>query len=231
MINVKIDMTGWKMWEHGVENSHWTILGRAENSKGGKVRWICQCDCEDKTIQTVQANHIRDGKSLQCQKCAHKITGSHNSTHRETDSRLYNIWSSMKGRCNNPNDQAYERYGQRGISVCFDWNNSYENFRDWALSHGYKNTLSIDRIDNNGNYCPENCKWATEVEQANNRSNNRYITYNNQTHTLTEWEKITGLKRGVIAKRIDKHGWSIEKALTTPSKQHKINEENKNEVF
>lgn len=215
-----IDMTGWKMWEHGVPRSHWTVITRAENSSTGKVRWVCECDCNERNVQIVQANHLREGSSLQCSKCAHKITGESNSTHRETESRLYYIWCSMKSRCNRPTDDAYERYGGRGISVCTEWMNSFESFRNWSLDNGYQEDLSIERVNNDGNYCPENCRWATAIEQANNRRSNRILTYNNETHTLAEWSRLTGLDRHVITDRIDKFNWSIEKALATPVKRN-----------
>jgi len=95
----------------------------------------------------------------------------------------------MKKRCNNESDSRYDRYGGRGIRICDEWYD-FETFKDWALSHGYESGLSIDRVDNNGNYCPENCRWADRIVQANNKSNNRLITYNGITHTVAEWSRI-----------------------------------------
>ena len=97
--------------------------------------------------------------------------------------RLYSIWSGLKGRCNNPNDPRYDRYGGRGISVCEEWNTSFQSFYDWAISNGYSEDLTIDRIDNDGNYEPTNCKWSTSKEQCNNRSSNINIKIGNTTKT------------------------------------------------
>jgi hypothetical protein len=104
--------------------------------------------------------------------------------------RLYNIWVGLKGRCNNPNDARYDRYGGRGISVCEEWNTSFQSFYDWAISNGYSEDLTIDRIDNDGNYEPSNCKWSTNKEQCNNRVTNINIKIGNTTKTLTEWCEI-----------------------------------------
>ena len=129
--------------------------------------------------------------------------------HGERYSRLYAIWCHMKARCCNSNNHAYNLYGGRGITICDEWKNNYSAFKDWAINNGYKDNLTIDRIDVNGNYEPKNCKWATRKEQANNTRTNRYITYNNETHTLAEWSDITGIQRDVIKSRIEK-GWNLD---------------------
>jgi len=116
-------------------------------------------------------------------------------------------------RCHNPNSTAYAHYGGRGISVCEEWR-EYLPFAEWAKSNGYHEGLTIDRIDANGDYCPENCRWATFKEQANNKTNNRYITYLGETKTMSQWSEIVGVDPGTIAFRLD-NGWSVEKALTT----------------
>lgn len=211
-----IDMTGWKMWEHGVPDSHWTVLERAENEPGKHTKWRCQCDCLEKTEQVIDGCSLRNGTSKQCIKCGHKITGQYNSTHHETDTRLYRIWCGMKQRCNNPNHKRYKDYGGRGITICSEWDNSYEIFREWAMDNGYNDDLTIDRKDNDGNYEPQNCRFVDMKFQSNNRRNNRLITFNDTTHTLMEWSDILGLDRHIIESRMDKLGWSIERALTTP---------------
>lgn len=180
-------------------------------------------------------------------------------------SRLYNIWRNMIRRCENPETNRYERYGGRGIAVCEEWHD-YKKFKAWSIDNGYKEGLSIERVDYNGNYEPTNCKYVTYVEQANNRSNNRietyqgvtdtvanlcrkfgknhelvngrlkkgwtierafdspkgyseiqhhYITYNGETHDISEWANIVGFKKNTLSWRLS-HGWSVEKALTTP---------------
>lgn len=129
--------------------------------------------------------------------------------------RLYNIWSHMCERCNNPNFIHFRQYGGRGISVCSEWLESYESFKKWALANGYQDGLTLDRIDNNGDYTPSNCRWATPKEQANNRRTNRMLTYNGEIHNIEGWCYITGLPRHIVDGRL-RRGWSVEKTLSTP---------------
>lgn len=143
-------------------------------------------------------------------------------THGESDTRLYNIWEKIKGRCFNDTDAAYSRYGGRGITMCDEWNgeNGYINFRAWALSNGYKRHLSIDRINNDGNYEPSNCRWADRFTQANNKRNNTIIICDGKSLTLAEWSRETGIKSHTIHARL-KAGWSAEKALYTKAREQK----------
>lgn len=143
---------------------------------------------------------------------------------RDTRKRIYRSWSNMKNRCYNIKDKKYNRYGGRGIKVCDAWSD-FEVFLDWALMNGYQDKLVLKRINIDKSYCPENCCWVTKSELSNNKSTNRFITFNGETHTLQEWSRITGLDRRVISKRIDKYGWSVEDALTKPVKQQKTKEE------
>lgn len=133
-----------------------------------------------------------------------------NYHHGGRKSRLYDIWRHMKSRCYNPNDQKYHRYGQRGITVCLEWL-EFPKFREWAESNGYRDDLTIDRIDNDGNYEPGNCRWATAEQQANNRATRvdaRLITWNGETHSLMEWSKITGIKYKTLSERY-RRGWNV----------------------
>ena len=131
-----------------------------------------------------------------------------------TKNRLYRIWANKKSRCYNPKASRYEHYGGKGITVCTEWRDNFQAFHDWAISHGYRDDLSIDRIDVNGNYEPGNCRWATAKKQSNNLSVNRKITFNKVTKTLSEWAAITGIDRRTIAARLDLQGWTVEQALT-----------------
>ena len=118
--------------------------------------------------------------------------------------RIHSIWLNMKARCNNPNRPKYPRYGGRGIKICNEWLESYENFRDWAMANGYRDDLSIDRIDVNGNYEPNNCRWTDMKTQQRNRRNNHLVTFNNETKCITEWAEILGCTTSKIEKEVKK---------------------------
>jgi hypothetical protein len=119
----------------------------------------------------------------------------------------------MMTRCNNPNSERYYRYGGRGIQVCGEWMHNFPAFRDWALSHGYEEGLTIDRVDLDGNYCPDNCRWIPAAEQMKNTSASRYLSFNGETLILADWARRVGLTAETISRRI-KRGWSVERALT-----------------
>ena len=125
---------------------------------------------------------------------------------------LYFVWQGIMARCTNPNNPAFKRYGGRGIKVCNDWA-KYENFEKDMFST-YQKGLQIERINNNGNYCPENCRWATPQEQSNNRRDNHLISYKGISMTIPRWADKIGIKRSTLGMRIYKYGWSVEKALT-----------------
>lgn len=133
--------------------------------------------------------------------------------HGMSHSRLHHIWNSMKQRCENPKAISYKYYGAKGVSVCEEWQ-EFKPFCEWAMANGYRDDLTIDRINNDGNYCPENCRWATNKEQQNRTSYNRQYTYNGETLNITQWAEKAGISRNMLYKRLSR-GWSIEKALTT----------------
>lgn len=138
--------------------------------------------------------------------------GNHNHLkHCRKPFRLYAIWKTMRQRCNNPKCNTYNKYGARGISVCKEWDD-FAVFRDWALAHGYNKDLTIDRIDNNGNYSPDNCRWATVEEQSYNKRTTIRIQYMGDEYTLNELERISNVSRRLIDSRL-RRGWSVEKAL------------------
>ena len=128
-------------------------------------------------------------------------------------SRLYNIWLNMKQRCSNPKASHYEYYGGKGISVCDEWKISFSAFREWATKNNYSNELTLDRIDSNSDYSPNNCRWVTHLAQMSNTSRNRMITYKGETHSLAEWSRLTGIPYGTIKNRITRYGWSVERSL------------------
>lgn len=148
-------------------------------------------------------------------------------THGLTGTRVYKTWESMKARCYNPNDGKYKNYGERGIRVCDEWlgKDGAKHFAKWAYANGFNENKrqteqSLDRIDVNGNYCPENCRFVDAITQSNNKTDNFLIEFNGETDTLANWSKRTGIKQGTIAWRL-KRGWSVERALTATIKQTK----------
>jgi hypothetical protein len=124
----------------------------------------------------------------------------------------------MRHRCQPGDDATHKNHGNRGISVCEEWGD-FAAFRDWAVANGYRDDLTLDRVDNDGDYCPKNCRWATREEQNNNTSRNRFVSYNGELHTVAEWSRIVGVPYHTLLYRIIRHNWSVEKALTTPVKE------------
>ena len=143
--------------------------------------------------------------------------------HGGKHTKLYEIWCSMKQRCNNKNAWAYKYYGAKGVSVCKEWNDSYTSFRDWSVENGYLQGLTIDRIDTNGDYSPQNCRWVTRKVQANNQTNTTRIEYLGVTKTLHQWADELGIHPNTLYHRIYKMGWSVERALTTIVKERSEN--------
>ena len=183
----------------------WTV-----KSYAGQGYWKCVCDCG--TVRSVSGSTLRLGKSTGCLKC--KSGG--NRKHGERYSRLYAIWSHMKARCQNPTNERFSDYGERGISVCAEWQ-TFEGFRDWALANGYSKTLTIDRFpDRNGGYEPANCRWATNKQQNRNRRDNKPIEFEGETALISEFAERFGLPPDVVKNRIRRYGWPIKLALTTP---------------
>lgn len=192
-----------------------TVIRRAEN-KRGRVAWLCRCDCGANTIAS--ADKLRSGHTQSCG-CIHKKQLTlRNTVHNGCGTRLYCIWAHIRSRCYKETCKDFPLYGGRGIRMCDEWEYDFDAFRRWALTNGYDDKLSIDRIDVNGNYCPENCRWANDTQQANNKRRNHAITFDGETHTLAEWETMTGIKQETIRARL-KLGWTVEKTLTTPVKK------------
>lgn len=179
--------------------------------------WHCKCDCGNE--KDIPANTLRNGRSKSCgclnREEASKRALKHGGCVNGELEGIYKTWQSMKKRCYEKSSNRYKEYGARGIKICDEWKD-YSTFREWALKNGYKKGLTIDRIDVNGNYCPENCRWATYKEQANNTRRNAYITAFGKTMTASQWEEETGIKQGTILSRIKVLRWSATEALTTP---------------
>lgn len=182
-----------------------TVLGLSDKRSGRKSYWVCQCECGNKKLVRGDVLKAGDVKSCGCLKKEQNKINLDQTTHGDTPTgkhkRLWEIWQGMKQRTSNPNKKSYERYGGRGISVCKEWRESYTKFRDWAIENGYSDDLTIDRIDVNGNYCPENCRWSTIKEQCNNRRTNVLIEWNGKTQNIAQWSEETGIPYKILNER------------------------------
>lgn len=187
------------------------VLERVENNKRQQAQWLCKCDCGNTKV--ICAASLKKGSTRSCGCLIHEI----NSTHSLRKTRLYNIWRGIKIRCFNQNSRAYKNYGGNGITMYNEWKDNFKSFYDWSMSNGYTDELSIDRIDNNKGYFPDNCRFVDKIVQANNKRNNRLLTYNGETHTVAEWGRILNISRSTLFSRLNM-GWTVERMLTTQVK-------------
>lgn len=195
-----------------------TVIKRVENDKHRNRQFLCICDCENKTEKIIRARDLKNGKIKSC--------GCLNYKHNMSHSRIYRIFIGMKYRCNNPNSVDFERYGGRGIKICDEWEreNGFELFYNWSINNGYNDSLTIDRIDNNKNYEPSNCRWATMSEQGKNKSNNNLITINGKTQTLSEWANEYKLDKETIRNRFVIGDTGLDLIRKPYEKRGKIND-------
>lgn len=169
-----------------------TVRELVVDGNANRRRWLCDCECGGKKVTS--EDNLRRGHCKSCG-CLYKTIGGkakYGTAFGESKTRLYRIWRGMKERCERQTSKEYARYGGRGISICDQWH-EYPRFRDWALANGYSETLTLDRIDNDGDYAPDNCRWATHREQANNRGNNHKVSYNGETKNIAEWARQFGI--------------------------------------
>lgn len=170
-------------------------------TKNNKAFWLCRCDC-GKEIYAPTC-HLNSGHTKSCGCLKVETTRQRATKHGLKKSRLYSIWLNMKNRCQNPNSKSFKYYGKRGIKVCEEWND-FENFYKWAVNNGYEKSLTLDRIDVNGNYQPNNCRWADVKTQANNKRNSRYIEAYGEKHTVAEWAEKMQIKPTTLYSRLKK---------------------------
>lgn len=189
-----------------------TVLNRLHNyHKHDGVYWLCVCDCGN--LFEVKGGNLRSGDTKSCGCWLIENAQLKFKTHGKRKTRLYRTWAHMKSRCYNKNVPAYPDYGGRCIAVCDDWKDDFMSFYDWSMANGYEDTLTIDRINNDGNYEPENCRWADKKQQSRNRRNVKRYTINGETHCLSEWCEILELNFSTVRNRIYSYGWSIIEAL------------------
>lgn len=222
-VKVKRDLVGEKF-------ERLEVLSQDEDyiSKSGQhyARWKCMCDCG--AVLIVRGDSLKNGLTKSCGCYSSDNTSKRNMIHdcnkRGQRTRLYNVWAQMISRCTYSNRWDYKHYGGRGITVCNEWFD-FVNFKYWAEHNGYSDTLTLDRINPDGEYSPANCRWSTILEQQNNRRNNHRMTYNGETHSMADWARIVDIPYSTLRSRKNSLGWSDEKALTTPvihnNKNHK----------
>lgn len=199
----------------------WTVLGRAPKGKSNSAYWMCRCDCG--TERPVAGTDLSRGRSLCCGcigNAAAAERGRANTTHGMRGSREYRIWQGIKRRCLSEKDAGFPSYGGRGITMCPSWVNSFETFfKDMGSCPDGR---SIDRIDNEGHYEPNNCRWATKEQQGNNKRSNVVIIANGRSLTLAEWSRETGIQESTMARRLHGLGWAPEHVVGTPPRHSHV---------
>jgi hypothetical protein len=177
----------------------------------GKLFYKCVCDCGKD--HEVYRYHLLKGdiKSCGCDKYGHA-----NVTHGMSNTQIFKVWQGMKRRCTNKNDPCYIKYGARGITICPEWEHDFTAFYNWAVANGYKEGLQIDRIDYNGNYCPQNCRWVDIYKQANNKRNVKKYEINGVYKSIPEWSREYGVNYKLVYQRVHRYGMQIIDALTVP---------------
>ena len=185
-----------------------SIIKQVEDHRHGTY-WLCKCDCGKEKV--IRGQSLREGLSKSCGCGITEAAKRRFTTHGMSKTRLYNIWVNMHRRCEYEKNGGYSYCGSRGIRVRDEWKD-FEPFMLWALANGYNESLTLDRIDNDDDYCPSNCRWVDMKTQENHRKNCHYVTFNGETHTVTEWAEIIGINKHTLSARIRK-GWPLERAL------------------
>jgi len=190
-----------------------TVVRNVPHKPGHHTYWLCRCDCGGKTI--TEASNLRRGLTRSCGCLQRELQAAARTTHGLSTRPEYFIWQSAKARCYNVNSHAYWTYGGRGITMCDRWRTSFEHFyADMGPRPSRRH--SVERRDNAQGYSPENCYWATAIQQYNNRRSNRRITWRGETHTTTEWSRLLGFPPQTVKDRINRRNWTVERALTQP---------------
>jgi len=200
------------------------VLYDTGERKCGRVVWHCRCDCGNEV--DVVSSYLVSGNTRSCGCYQRERTAETHTTHGMSQRGkgkyhpVYEAWHNMLQRCENPNHKWYKDYGGRGITVCDEWHDP-QIFISWALASGWEKGLALDRIDNNGNYKPDNCRLVTPKENSRNKRSNRLITFDDKTQTMAEWAEELNISYDALKHRINKLHWPIERALTEPIRGHK----------
>lgn len=184
----------------GMKFNRLTVMCRVENSKTGQSRWKCKCDCGNESVVT--GSRLTNGIIKSCGCLSREKLIERNYRHGLTKTRLYHTWCDMKDRCYNANKPKYKNYGFRGITVCDEWLHDFKAFYDWSIANGYNDILTIDRIDVDKGYSPDNCRWADNKTQANNKTTNHYVKYKGKVLTVSELAEEVGLIYNTLIRRI-----------------------------
>ena len=182
----------------------WTVLEDYGMNKYGMKIYQCKCDCGN--IKIICAAHLCSGHTKSCSCIQKEVVAYRSTKHGGSKTRLYDIWEKMKRRCYDNRIKEYKYYGDRGITICEEWKNNFMNFKDWALSNGYTDNLTIDRIDNNGNYEPNNCQWIASYENRKKKRNTIFITVNTIKDSISGWNKIVGKSKNEINFKYHRYG-------------------------
>ena len=200
------------------------VLKRAENH-GRETYWKCRCDCGN--IKEINGAKLKNGHTKSCGCLSKETTSEIFKTHGMSSTRLYRIYKKMYRRCYKPKTKWFENYGGRGITICQEWlgEQGFENFAKWSMKNGYADNLSIDRKDNDKGYSPDNCRWASAKEQANNTRSTVFLTYKGETKSASEWSEITGIRQDTLTMR-KRNGWSDEECIEIPLNSRRGNKRN-----
>jgi hypothetical protein len=202
----------------GLISGKLTAIRRSGTNSSGSAIWECQCSCGSK--RDVKASYIKTGKVTHCG-CEYLDKSNPRKKHGMYGTKEYNAWNAMKSRCYNKDYPSYSSYGGRGIKVCDEWLNNFTAFYEY-IGDAPSVEYSLDRINFDGDYEPGNVRWATVYTQNNNRGSNRVITYNGETRTISEWSRHLDINTATLFSRLDKYGWTIERAFSEKSRMQTL---------
>ena len=190
----------------GSKHGRLLVLKFSHRDKHKAKHYICRCDCGN--VCTVNIAHAKSGHTKSCGCFARERSrdAGKKSKHNKINTRLYSIWAGMKTRCLNPNSDHKKWYYEKGIDICDEWKNDFMSFYNWSMKNGYANDLTIDRVNNNKGYNPENCRWANSTQQSRNKSHTIFVNFNGENKTLKEWSEITKIRYITLYYRY-KSGW------------------------